>query len=115
MPAFEDDLGNFEEARPPARRGGGRGERYNKGEGWDVEDDGLDDRDLVPDEMTTVRCTHCRKYIFEDSIRCPYCKDLQLESDRGHKPFWFVATVIFCIGVMGGFSVLYLFGFWPWR
>jgi hypothetical protein len=109
MPAFDDDdLSNYDER--PARGAGGMG-----GEGsWDVEDEGPDERELVPDEMVTVRCTHCRKFIFEDTIRCPYCSHLQLEPAQSKKPLWFVTTVVILIGLLSGFSVTYILGLWPW-
>ncbi|HVX83525.1 MAG TPA: hypothetical protein VH253_01785 [Phycisphaerae bacterium] len=100
MPAFEDDDFYGDESSRPgsrARRGGrGGGAGGNDDDSWDIQDDGPDDRDLVPDEMPTVRCTRCRKLIFEDSITCPYCKTLQL-AEHTAKPRWFLLTVILCI------------------
>jgi hypothetical protein len=107
MPAFDDDDYSFDEH--PARGAG----RTGDGESWDVEDEGPDDRDLVPDEMTTVRCTHCRKYIFEDTIRCPYCAHLQLESEAERKPLWFVTTVLILVGLLVGAVATYMTGMWP--
>jgi hypothetical protein len=109
MPAFDDDdLQNYENARFRPR-----GRHDDDTASWDVDDDTVDDQ-VVPDEFTTVRCTRCRKFIFEDSIRCPYCKHMQLEEEQHRRPLWFVATVIVCVGIMGGCSLLYLLGMWPW-
>lgn len=97
MPAFEDDDLFRDDPLIPGSRARGRGGRGGGDEdSWDVEDDGPDDRDLVPDEMPMVRCTRCRKLIFEDSITCPYCKTLQL-AEHQSKPRWFLLTVILCL------------------
>jgi hypothetical protein len=111
MPVYDDDEESHGEAYSPRRDTRGRG--GSGGEEWSVEDEGPDDRDLVPDEMTTVRCAHCRKLIFENLVRCPYCRQLQLEEPRERKPAWFVLTVIFCVLAVGGVSVLALLRLWP--
>jgi hypothetical protein len=111
MPVFDDDddFQNFGETSSSSRRNArGRGE--GRGDEWSVEDEGPDDRDLVPDEMTTVRCTRCGKLIFEDLVRCPYCREMQLEAHRNRKPLWFLVTVIFCVIATGGVSILWLLG-----
>jgi uncharacterized OB-fold protein len=86
MPAFEDD-------------------DELDSDSWDAVDDGPDVADIVPDELTTVRCTSCKKYIFEDSVRCPYCKHLQLEDERNRKPRWLVLTAIVCIFAFSSYLV----------
>ena len=91
MPAYDDDdLPSDDDARHSAR---------HHDESWDVDDDRdlPDRRDLVPDEMPTVRCAQCRKLIFEDLPRCPYCGHMQLENDRPTRPLWLIITLIFCI------------------
>ena len=106
MPVYDDDeLSSFDEPRH-ARRDGHE-------ESWDFEEP--DARDVVPDDLATVRCSHCRKYIFEDALRCPYCKNLQLEVRADKKPLWYLAAVIFCILVLGGFSFLNFLGMLPWH
>ena len=72
----------------------------------DARDDDIEVRDKTPDDFTTVRCTKCKKLIFEDAIRCPYCKHLQLEEEQTRKPVWFWITVFLCVLMMGGFSLL---------
>lgn len=104
MAIYDDDTENGD---------GGKGAR-GRDDDWEVEDDGPDDRDLVPDEQVTVRCTACRKWIFEDTVRCPYCKQMQLEFEKEKKPVWFMATVVICVGAMGGFGLMKLVGLWPW-
>lgn len=107
MPTHDDDdfFQGFEESRRP--RGGGKG-----GDSWDLDDP--DVRDLAPDDFATIRCTHCRKLILEDSIRCPYCKEWQTGAKRNRKPLWFVITAIVCILVIGGYAILALLGHLPW-
>lgn len=113
MAVYDDDEESPGEAYPRRRDTRGRGGSGGGHEEWSVEDEGPDDRDLVPDEMTTVRCTHCRKLIFENLVRCPYCRQLQLEEPGHRKPAWFVLTVIFCVLAAGGVSVLALLRLWP--
>jgi hypothetical protein len=31
------------------------------------------------------------------------------------RPLWFIITVIICVGIMGGFGLVYLLGLLPWR
>ncbi len=59
--------------------------------------DDPDERDLAPDEMAMVRCTNCRKWIIEETVRCPYCKMMQLEGPHHGKPFWFVIALALAI------------------
>ena len=110
MPAFEDDDFSRDD-RPYRARNQGRDD-----DSFGVDDDDVDDRDLVPDEMTTVRCTRCKKLIFEDSVTCPYCKSIQL-ADHASKPRWFFFTVILCIflllsGVVT--ALLHFMGLFQW-
>ena len=126
MPLFDedDDQPNYGEPYSSSHRtrrsggGGGKGGGGGGGHGkddddWSLEDEGPDDRDLVPDEMPTVRCTHCRKLIFEDLVRCPYCRQLQLEERQNRKPLWFIVTVVFCVISASGIGLLYWLGLWP--
>ena len=83
--AVEDD--DFENYRL------GDAQRRRDGE-YDREDsrDEPDPRDLVPDELATLRCQNCGKWILELTHRCPYCKHIQ-EERRSRKPFWFVIAL----------------------
>lgn len=90
MPAFEDD--DVEDYRSDDT---GRAWGADQNDEWDDPDE----RDLAPDEMDTVRCTRCRKWIIGDSVRCPYCKELQLADLQNRKPFWFVIAVV--LGLLG--------------
>jgi hypothetical protein len=67
---------------------------------WDDEDDearGGDDSD----EEATVPCPSCRREIFEDSPRCPYCERYISEEDHAGqgKPLWIIATALICLGI----------------
>ena len=66
------------------------------------------------DDMTTVQCVRCRKWMFEDAPQCPYCKHWQPDPLQARKPLWFIVTAILCIGMVGGFSMLALLGKIPW-
>jgi len=83
MPAFDDD----DELESYSFEDAARARRGREGS-WDVEDEGPDDRDFAPDTFSTTPCTSCHKLIFEDSVRCPYCKDLQLEAPQNRRPVW---------------------------
>jgi len=130
MPLFDDDDDrqdygdSYSSPRGTRRKGGGGGGKGGGGGGgrgghgkddddWSIEDEGPDDRDLVPDEMPTVRCTNCRKLIFEDLVRCPYCRELQLEERQNKKPLWFIVTVVFCAISVSGIGLLHWLGVWP--
>ncbi|MGN6370558.1 MAG: hypothetical protein ACTHN5_20085 [Phycisphaerae bacterium] len=82
--AVEDD--DFENYRL------GDAQRRRDGDFGDDSRDEPDARDLVPDELATVRCQHCRKWILELTHRCPYCKHIQ-EERGSRKPFWFVIAL----------------------
>ncbi len=64
--------------------------------------------------MTTIRCTHCRKWILEDSIRCPYCREIQLEDQQHPKPLWFIIATILCILAMLSYFIFDRFGPLSW-
>ena len=79
-------------------------------------DDDADEHEMTsPDDFSTVKCTRCRKLIFEDTEYCPYCKHYQLEDERNRKPLWFVLTAILCIAMLSGVVTLLLLGKFPWR
>ena len=87
--AVEDD--DFENYR--------LGDAQRRRDGDYDDDDSRDDpdpRDLVPDEMATVRCQNCSKWILEMTARCPYCKQMQMER-ASRKPLWFVIALGFSI------------------
>jgi len=65
------------------------------------------------DDDETVRCIRCRKFIFEGSVRCPYCGHYQVEDERNRKPMWFIVTVIAVIVCILLFF-LGLIEFFPW-
>ena len=104
MALYEDDEFERSFEEPPAPRSGPR-RKDGGADSWDV--DAVDDRhENVPDDHATVRCTQCKKLIFDDVPRCPYCKFMQLEADRHKKPLWFWATVVFCVLATVGFGTL---------
>ena len=88
MAVDDDDFENYRLGDAQRRRDGN----------FDDDDsrDEPDTRDLVPDEMATVRCQSCRKWILEMTVRCPYCKHMQ-EERQSRKPLWFVLMVGVCI------------------
>jgi hypothetical protein len=79
-------------------------------------DDAPDEDEMTaPDDFATVRCTRCRKLIFEDAEQCPYCKHWQAEDERSRKPLWFILTAILCIAMLSGLGALLLLGRISWR
>jgi len=49
------------------------------------------------DEPDTVPCPYCRREIFDDADRCPYCENYLSAEDRPAGPrsgFWAVAMVL---------------------
>jgi hypothetical protein len=115
MASFEDDDESqnfrFEEGQRPARRRGGR-KGEERDDSWDRDDPEI--ADLTPDDLGTVRCTQCKKWIFEDSVRCPYCKHLQLEDDHNRKPRWIVFAAIACIIGMAFWLLIGVFDILSW-
>jgi len=68
-----------------------------------LEDDEIDDRwdDDDPDDDDTDDCPRCGASIYDDSERCPRCGHyLSREDAPGRKPWWVVAGVLACLGVV---------------
>ena len=99
MPAFDDE--DSLHGEPPYRARNSRGGGGGDDDSWDVEDEGPEDWDLVPDEMPMAPCCRCRKLIFEDSVRCPYCKWLQTQEHWRKRPLWFVAAALLALIAFG--------------
>ncbi|HUO09737.1 MAG TPA: hypothetical protein VM008_15625 [Phycisphaerae bacterium] len=91
MAVDDDDFENYRLGDAQRRRDG----EYDE----DDSRDEPDPRDLVPDEMATVRCQDCGKWILEMTHRCPYCKHLQRDRSS-RKPFWFMIAMGLAIIVM---------------
>jgi len=113
MPAFDDDDPRnipFEDVpRHDSRRRDQHGEHHDS---WDL--DAPARRGIAPDDLNAIRCDSCRKLILEDSLRCPYCGDLQFEQETFDRPFWLIAIVVFCAGALGGFAFLWFAGIFHW-
>ena len=99
----EDDFENY-------RLGDAARARRNAGHNAADDHDDPDSRDLVPDDLATLRCQKCRKWILETTERCPYCHHWQARS-RFNKPLWFMATAIACIALMA-IAIIYGWHFW---
>jgi hypothetical protein len=83
------------------------------------DDDDRDDTDLQDlytsengeegDDEDTVPCPHCRRRIYEDSERCPYCANyLSREEDEtalGQKSWWLILGVLVCLVIAAGWIV----------
>lgn len=79
-------------------------------------DEDADEHEMTaPDDFSTVPCTRCRKLIFEDTERCPYCKHYQLEEERNRKPLWFTLTAIILFICFSGVLALLLIGKLLWH
>lgn len=67
-------------------------------DGWD--DDDVDSGDDSDDgDEPTIPCPSCRREIFEDSPRCPYCERYLSQEDSAvpRKPLWVIATAVVCL------------------
>jgi hypothetical protein len=109
MASFEEDDDSRSGEAPRAR---GRGQGGARDDSWDR--DSPDIADITPDDLGTVRCGHCKKYIFEDSVRCPYCKHLQLEEPTHKKPLWIIIAAILCILGFAGWLLVGVFDILTW-
>ncbi len=64
----------------------------------DAEDGGWGDD---PDDDATSPCPACGRSIYDDSERCPDCGQyLSREEAPFRKPWWVVAGVLACLGVV---------------
>lgn len=65
-------------------------------------DDGIDSQDDDLSDELTIPCPSCRREIFEDSPRCPYCERYLSEEDRTwpSQPAWIVATALVCLAAI---------------
>jgi hypothetical protein len=72
-------------------------------EAWDEEED-----DEGDDDDPTIPCPRCRREIYEDAERCPYCGSWVSREDArpARRPWWFIAGVIACFAVF----YLWIFG-----
>jgi hypothetical protein len=108
MASFEEDDDSRYGDRPRARGGHGGA----RDDSWDR--DSPDIADITPDDLGTVRCQNCKKYIIEDSVRCPYCKHLQLEEPSHKKPLWIIIAAILCILGFAGWLLIGAFDILTW-
>lgn len=67
--------------------------------GDDVWDD--DEDDETADEDATIPCPHCRRPIYEEAQRCPYCGIYISEEDAApaRKPWWIIVGAL--LGLYG--------------
>ena len=68
---------------------------------WD--DDDADSGDDPDDgDEPTVPCPWCRREIFEDSPRCPFCERYLSREDVAapRKPLWVIVTALVCLAVV---------------
>ena len=58
-----------------------------------------DDED---DEEPTIPCPHCRRQIYEESQRCPYCGNYISEEDAvpARKPWWIIIGALLALYVV---------------
>ena len=70
---------------------------------WADDDDAIDSDG--GDDEGTVPCPRCRREMFADSPRCPYCGNYVSREDvpQRRKPWWLI---------IGGLAVLYIVYRW---
>jgi hypothetical protein len=68
------------------------------GDDSDADFEGFIDDDQGP----TSPCPYCHKPVFEDSPRCPHCKEYISEEDAGstRKPWWIIVGAVLCLYVV---------------
>ena len=73
----------------------------DEGEGWDADEDAVDDA-LGEDGESTIACPYCKRQIHEDSQRCPHCEQYISEEDAppSRKPWWIVVGALLCLYVV---------------
>lgn len=61
-----------------------------------------DEEDGDEEEDTMIPCPHCRRPIYEDSPRCPYCGTYISEEDTApaHKPWWIILGTLLVLYVV---------------
>lgn len=66
-------------------------------ERWMDDDDAEQD-----DEETTAPCPYCRRAIYDDAIRCPYCGNYLSDEDApaSAKPWWIYLGVLLVLYVV---------------
>jgi hypothetical protein len=79
-------------------------------ESWDNGDDEEEDEGEEnwgddgrnEDDDATIPCPHCRRSIYEDSERCPYCGNYISDEDLApaHKPWWIIVGVLLALSVV---------------
>ena len=54
------------------------------------------------DDNYTVPCPYCKRPIYEDAERCPYCEHYLSEEDAppARKPWWIIAGAVICLYVV---------------
>ena len=67
----------------------------------EAEDWGDDPIDEDEDDDQTIPCPHCGELVFEEAELCPNCGQyLSLEDSPRRKPWWVVAGVLTCLGIV---------------
>ena len=55
------------------------------------------------DDAEVVDCPQCRRAVYEESERCPYCGHYITQEERGSgHPIWVVIKALICLGLALG-------------
>jgi len=89
------------------RRDGVDDDWHEDEEGFEPGDDDTDLEDDDDEEEPTVPCPYCRRQIYEDAQRCPYCENYISAEDAptqgsvaSQKPLWFVVGMLLCLFIV---------------
>ena len=71
----------------------------------DDEDDWDEDGRADSAEDDTFTCPHCRREIYADAVRCPYCEnylsdEYEAEQNPARKPWWIGVGVAVCLYIV---------------
>jgi hypothetical protein len=66
---------------------------------WEEENEEFDSGE---EEDDTVPCPNCRREIYEEAERCPYCGNYITAEEPGSsvKPWWFVVGFLLCMAIV---------------
>ncbi len=61
------------------------------------------------DDDTTQPCPYCRRDIYDDALRCPYCENYLSSEDQppARRSTWFYLLLFLCLAVAIGWALMW--------
>jgi hypothetical protein len=79
---------------------------FHDDEASELDPEEFPDPDDGNGDLPTVKCPNCRRPIYEEAERCPYCGHyVTAEDGNGQHPWWLVVGVIACLAVALGWAI----------